>query len=106
LKPGGEAIMMVYNRNSWLNLMRSMARVPLEHEDAPVLRKFLIRELQQLLRPFRAHRVIPERFPVKTKLHSGWKARLFNDVFVRAFHWMPKAWVRPFGWHLMAFAVK
>jgi ubiquinone/menaquinone biosynthesis C-methylase UbiE len=106
LKPGGEAIIMVYNRNSWLNLMRQVTKVPLEHEDAPVLKKYSIGELKQFLKPFKAYRIIPERFPVKTKLHSGWKARLFNDVFVGAFNLMPKALVRPLGWHLMAFAKK
>jgi ubiquinone/menaquinone biosynthesis C-methylase UbiE len=106
LKPGGEAIMVVYNRHSWLNLMRSVTNVPLEHEDAPVLKKFSVDELNQLLRPFQDYRIIPERFPVKTKLHSGWKARMFNNVFVGAFNLMPRAWIRPFGWHLMAFAVK
>ncbi len=106
LKPSGEAIIMVYNRISWLNLMRKVTKVPLEHEDAPVLKKFSIGELKQLLQPFKNYRIIPERFPVKTKLHSGWKARLFNEVFVGTFNLMPKALVQPFGWHLMAFAVK
>ena len=106
LKPGGEAIVMVYNKYSWLNLMRSVTKVPLEHEDAPVLKKFSVRELEELLRPFQDYRIIAERFPVKTKLHSGWKARLFNNVFVGAFNLIPGPWIRPFGWHLMAFAVK
>jgi ubiquinone/menaquinone biosynthesis C-methylase UbiE len=106
LKPGGEAIMMVYNRNSWLNFMRKVTRIPLEHEDAPVLRKFSINEFKELLKPFRSYQIVPERFPVKTKLHSGWKARLFNDLFVGTFNILPKALVRPLGWHLMAFAVK
>jgi ubiquinone/menaquinone biosynthesis C-methylase UbiE len=106
LKPGGEAIMMVYNKYSWLNLMRNVTNVPLEHEDAPVLKKYSVSELKQLLRPFQGYRIIPERFPVKTKLHSGWKARLFNNVFVGAFNLMPRPWIRPFGWHLMTFAVK
>jgi ubiquinone/menaquinone biosynthesis C-methylase UbiE len=106
LKPGGEAIVMVYNRNSWLNAMRRVTKVPLEHEDAPVLKKFSISELKSFLESFKSYRIIPERFPVKTKLHSGWKARLFNDVFVGMFNLMPKAIVRPLGWHLMAFATK
>jgi SAM-dependent methyltransferase len=106
LRPGGEAILMVYNRISWLNLMRRVTKVPLEHEDAPVLKKFSIAEFKQLLKPFKRYTIIPERFPVRTKLHSGLKARLFNDVFVGTFNRMPRAWVRPFGWHLMAFAVK
>jgi ubiquinone/menaquinone biosynthesis C-methylase UbiE len=106
LKPGGEAIMMVYNRISWLNLMSKITKVPLEHEDAPVLKKFSIGEFKKLLEPFPDYQIIPERFPVKTKLHSGWKARLFNDVFVGTFNLLPKAFVRPLGWHLMAFAIK
>ncbi len=106
LRPRGEAILMVYNRISWLNLMRKVTKVPLEHEDAPVLKKFSIAEFKQLLKPFKRYTIIPERFPVRTKLHSGLKARLFNDVFVGTFNRMPRAWVRPFGWHLMAFAVK
>lgn len=106
LKPGGEFIVMVYNRNSWLNLMRQVTKVPLEHEDAPVLKKYSIGDLKRFLKPFKTYRIIPERFPVKTRLHSGWKARLFNDVFVGTFNLMPKALVRPLGWHLMAFATK
>jgi len=106
LRPGGEAILMVYNKYSWLNLMRKVTRVPLEHEDAPVLKKSSVSELKQLLRPFQDYRIIPERFPVKTKLHSGWKAHLFNTVFVKVFSLMPRRWIRPFGWHLMAFAIK
>jgi ubiquinone/menaquinone biosynthesis C-methylase UbiE len=106
LKPGGEGILMVYNKYSWLNLMRNVTNVPLEHEDAPVLKKFSVSELKQLLRPFPDYRIIPERFPIKTKLHSGWKARLFNNVFVGAFNLIPRSWIRPFGWHLMAFVVK
>jgi len=106
LKPEGEAILMVYNRNSWLNLMRAVTNVPLEHEDAPVLKKFSIGELRQFLAPFKSYRIIPERFPVKTKLHTGLKARLFNTVFVGTFNLLPRALVRPLGWHLMAFATK
>jgi len=106
LKPGGEAIVMVYNKNSWLSLMRKVTKVPLEHEDAPVLRKFSIGPLRQLLRPFQSYQIVPERFPVKTRLHSGWKALLFNNVFVGVFNLMPKHWIRQFGWHLMAFTIK
>lgn len=106
LRPGGEAILMVYNKYSWLNLMRQATGVPLEHEDAPVLKKFSISEFKRLLTPFQKVQIIPERFPVKTKLHKGWKARLFNNVFVGTFNFIPRAWTRPFGWHLMAFATK
>lgn len=106
LKTGGEAILMVYNKYSWLNLLSKVMQVSLEHEDAPVLRKFSIREFQQLLKPFQNYKIVPERFPVKTRLHGGLKGRVYNDIFVGAFNTLPKAVVRPLGWHLMAFARK
>ena len=106
LKPGGQAIMMVYNKYSWLNLMRIVTKVPLEHEDAPVLNKFSIGEFKRMLAIFSDYQIIPERFPVKTRLHTGWKAFFFNQVFVGGFNALPKALVRSLGWHLMAFAVK
>lgn len=106
LKPGGQAIVMVYNRLSWMNAMSKIVNVELEHTDAPVLRKYSIREFRQLLQPFADVRIVPERFPVPTELHSGWKAGLYNGVFVRAFNALPRAWVRPYGWHLLAFCRK
>jgi SAM-dependent methyltransferase len=106
LRPGGLAILMVYNRISWLNGLSKVMNVGLEHQDAPVLRKYSIGEFKELLRPFAAVRIVPERFPVPTKLHRGLKATLYNDLFVGAFNALPRQWVRPLGWHLMAFAEK
>jgi 2-polyprenyl-3-methyl-5-hydroxy-6-metoxy-1,4-benzoquinol methylase len=106
LKPGGEAILMVYNKYSWLNLMSMLTKVPLEHDDAPVLRKFSINEFKHLLKPFTSYRIIPERFPVKTRLHGGSKGKIYNIFFVGTFNLLPKFLVRPFGWHLMAFGIK
>ena len=106
LRPGGEAIFMVYNRVSWLNGLSKLMNVALEHEDAPVLRKYSIREFRQLLAPFDAVRIVPERFPVKSRLHKGWKGVAFNTMFVGAFNALPRRLVRPLGWHLMAFCRK
>lgn len=106
LKIGGEAIFMVYNRLSWLNALSKLMRVELEHEDAPVLRKYSIGELRELVAAFGDVRVVPERFPVRSRLHGGWKGFLFNGVFVGTFNALPRAWVRPLGWHLMAFCRK
>jgi SAM-dependent methyltransferase len=106
LKPGGEAIFMVYNRISWLNALSKLMKVQLEHEDAPVLKKYSIGEFRQLLAPFRDVRIVPERFPVKSRLHKGWKGVLFNTMFVGAFNALPRPLVRPLGWHLMAFCRK
>lgn len=106
LKPGGEAIFMVYNRISWLNALSKLMKVDLEHEDAPVLMKYSIGEFKGLLKPFKRVRIVPERFPVKTRLHKGLKAALYNGAFVGAFQVLPKPLVRPLGWHLMAFGYK
>jgi SAM-dependent methyltransferase len=106
LRPGGEAIFMVYNRLSWLNALSKVMNVPLEHEDAPVLRKFSIREFRHLLAPFDEVRIVPERFPVKSRLHKGWKGVAFNTMFVGPFNALPRRLVRPLGWHLMAFCRK
>ena len=106
LKPGGTGIFMVYNRVSWLNAMSKVMKVALEHEDAPVLKKYSIGEFKALLKPFAETRIVPERFPVKSRLHKGWKGVAFNSVFVGTFNAVPRSWVRPLGWHLMAFCRK
>ena len=103
LRAAGEGIFMVYNRISWLNALSKVMGVGLEHEDAPVLRKLSIGEYRRLLAPFAAVRIVPERFPVRSRLHKGWKGALFNGLFVGAFNVLPRALVRPLGWHLMAF---
>jgi len=106
LKPGGQAIFQVYNRVSWLNALSQVMKVGLEHEDAPVLLKFSTGEFRRLLGGFREVRIVPERFPVKSRLHGGWKGTLYNGVFVGTFNLLPRGLVRRFGWHLLAFCTK
>ena len=106
LKPGGTAVFQVYNRISWLNALSKVMKVPLEHEDAPVLRRYSAGEFRGLLTGFRDVRLVEERFPVKSRLHGGWKGLVFNTFFVGTFNALPRAWVRRFGWHLLAFCVK
>jgi hypothetical protein len=96
----------VYNRISWLNALSKLMKVGLEHEGAPVLLHFGIGEFRRLLSGFREVAIVPERFPVKSRLHGGWKGALFNGVFVGAFNLLPRALVRRFGWHLLAFCTK
>jgi SAM-dependent methyltransferase len=106
LKPGGLAIFQVYNRISWLNALSKMMKVDLEHDDAPVLLKFSIGEFRRLLSGFSQVRIVPERFPVKSRLHGGWKGAVYNGVFVRTFNMLPRPLVERFGWHLLAFCRK
>ena len=78
-------------------------KVDLEHADAPALRLYSRREFQDLLTGFSRVMVVPERFPVKSRLHRGWKGAAYNTLFVGAFNALPRPLVRPLGWHLLAF---
>jgi SAM-dependent methyltransferase len=102
LRPGGLAIFQVYNRHSWLQLLSMVMRVPLEHEDAPVVRRYTIGEFRALFGDFRSVDIVLERFPIASRLHKGWKGMVYNGLFVGAFNALPRAWVRRFGWHLLA----
>ena len=106
LKPGGQAIFQVYNRISWLNALSKLMKVGLEHDDAPVLRKFSMGELRSLVSGFTDVRIVPERFPVKSRLHGGWKGAIYNGAFVGTFNALPRSLVQRFGWHLLAFCRK
>jgi SAM-dependent methyltransferase len=106
LKPGGDAIFQVYNRISWLNALSKLMKVPLEHEDAPVLGRYSASEFRAMLTGFRDIRIVEERFPVKSRLHGGWKGFVFNTMFVGTFNALPRGMVRRFGWHLLAFCRK
>lgn len=106
LKPGGLAMFQVYNRISWLHVLSKVMKVPLEHEDAPRLRRYTIGEFRRLVGAFESIDLVPERFPVRSRLHKGWKGALYNTLFVGTFNALPRAWVRRFGWHLLAFCRK
>jgi len=106
LRPAGLAMFQVYNRRSWLNLLSTVMKVPLEHEDAPVLRRYSIAEFRGLLSGFQSVDIVPERFPVKSRLHKGWKGTLYNTLFVGTFNALPRPLVRRLGWHLLAFCRK
>jgi ubiquinone/menaquinone biosynthesis C-methylase UbiE len=106
VKPGGLVIVQVYNRISWLNALSKLMKVGLEHEDAPVLKKYSWGEFERLLGGFKDVEIVPERFPVKSRLHGGWKGLAFNTVFVGTFNALPRSLVRRYGWHLLAFCRK
>jgi SAM-dependent methyltransferase len=103
LRPGGMAVFQVYNRLSWLNALSKVTKVDLEHVDAPMLRKYSLAEFRGLLKDFSRVRIVPERFPVKTRLHGGLKGALFNTFFVGVFNALPRSLTNRFGWHLLAF---
>jgi SAM-dependent methyltransferase len=107
LRPGGHAILMTVNRRSWLNAFHRLFRIAIDHTDAPVFHRFSQTEFRRLLAPvFDDIDIVPERFPVRTRVHHGLKARLFNTLFVDAFNALPRGWVEHTGHHFMAFVRK
>ena len=72
LRPGGLAMFQVYNRVSWLNALSKVMKTPLEHEDAPVLKRYSIPEFRELVSRFSSVEIVPERFPVKSRSAPEW----------------------------------
>lgn len=106
LKPGGRALLMAVNRRSWMRLMHRLAKVEIDHLQAPVFHWLTRAELEVMAAPFARTRVVVERFPVRTKVHTGLKARLFNTLFVDLFNALPRRWLEDTGHHLLVFAEK
>ncbi len=101
LRVGAEAILMAYNRYSWLTLLSKLSGRDLAHEEAPAFEPYSIDQFHRLLDSFSRVEIHPERFPVRTRLHKGLVARLYYTFFVGAFNFLPRSWVRPFGAHLI-----
>ena len=107
LQPGGRAFFQVYNRISWLNALSKLMKVDLEHVDAPVDQDLHARRASAACsRGFSDVQLVTERFPVKSRLHGGWKGALFNGAFVGTFNALPRRWVERFGWHLLAICTR
>jgi ubiquinone/menaquinone biosynthesis C-methylase UbiE len=106
LRPGGDLIAMVYNRYSWLNALSKLMKVELEHADAPVLNKYSVGEVRRMFGQFVNVEIVPDRLPVRSMLHRGWRGAIYNEVFVRACDLLPKAVLRSVGWHIMVYGHK
>jgi SAM-dependent methyltransferase len=104
VRPGGQVIAMGYNKYSWLSVLSLATGVHLEHHDAPVFRALSIREFRSMFDGFSRARIHVERFPVKSELHSGLKATLYNEGFVRIFRLLPYSLKRRIGWHMIIVA--
>jgi SAM-dependent methyltransferase len=108
LKPGGEAVIMLYHRLSWFWLLSKATRTPVEHADAdaPIVRVYSTGEVRRLFHKFSKVDVATERFPAKTKKFKGLKGLGFNGVFVPIFNALPTSITGRWGWHLMIYAKK
>ncbi|MEY8800948.1 class I SAM-dependent methyltransferase [Leisingera sp. XS_AS12] len=106
LKPGAAALLMMINRRSWLYFLHRIAGVKIDYMDAPVFHKTDLRGFRELTAPFPGKEIRLYRFPKKTEVHTGWKAAVYNTLFVDLFHALPARLTRNSGYHMLAFVRK
>ena len=106
LRPNGQAIIMTVNKKSWMFHLHRMFRVKIDHLDSPVFCKYTIADFRSMLDVFSEVRIVPERFPVPTKVHEGLQAKLYNKLFIGTFNLLPGSWIRGSGHHLLGFVRK
>ena len=108
LRPEGVAIIMLYNRYSWLNLVVTLSGTPIEHakKDAPIVRRYSTSECRRMFQKFRVVDIHVDRFPKRTVKFDNLFAKLNNYVLVPFFEILPRTVKAPFGWHIMIRATK
>jgi ubiquinone/menaquinone biosynthesis C-methylase UbiE len=108
LKPGGEALIMLYHRYSWYNLLCRLSGTHFEHDakDAPIVKLYSKREVLRLLRQFSRVEIEITRLPEKTVKRRGLLAMLYNRILVPVCHLIPERLITPFGFHIVARATK
>ena len=93
LRPGGQALIMLYHRHSLNEVVHRLLRVPFEERDelCPVVRRFTVGEVRAMFSRFQ-----------QVDVHSDF---LFGEGYGRLFRWTPQwlyRWLsRGIGWHLM-----
>lgn len=106
LKPSGRAVLMMVNRHSWMRFLHKVMKVEIDHLGSPVFHWYSPARFEAMLRPFAHVDLHFERFPVRTKVHKGAKAWLYNLAFVDMFNALPRGLVARTGHHVLAFATK
>ena len=106
LKPGGRALLMAINRRSWLYFLHRVAGAKLDYMDAPVFHKMDPEELGRYISDFAEKDIKLYRFPVRTEVHKGLKAVLYNTLFVDLYNALPKGVTGGTGYHMIAFVTK
>jgi ubiquinone/menaquinone biosynthesis C-methylase UbiE len=108
VKPGGEVICMFWNRISWYPLLVQLSGGHFDHEekDAPLIKLYSAKEIRKMFEKFSKVEIEMDRFPTKTIKRSGLLATLYNYGFVPLCQVVPKALIKPFGFHIIVKAVK
>ena len=108
LKPGGRILIVLYHRRSWFYLLHRLSRqnIEFDDEDAPIINAYTKAELRRLFCDFENVSVACEYYRPERTGRTGFKAALYNNLFVPVMGALPTALVRDFGWHLVLIATK
>lgn len=108
VKPGGMAVVVVYYRYSWFNLLSKVASVNVEFEDKdpPIINTYSRRGLRGFFKQYSSAEVTLEYLYPKPTPRTGFLAGLYNNVFVKGIRIVPQFIMRNFGWHAVVKAVK
>jgi ubiquinone/menaquinone biosynthesis C-methylase UbiE len=108
VKPGGEVICMFWNRISWYTMLVRLSGTHFDHQekDAPGIKLYSVKELKKLFEKFSRVETETDRFPTKTIKRSGVLAKLYNYGLVPLFQMIPKAIMKPFGFHIIVKAIR
>jgi ubiquinone/menaquinone biosynthesis C-methylase UbiE len=108
LKPGGEALILLYNRYSWYNLLCKISGTHYEHfeKDAPIVKLYSRNEVLRLMSRYSRVEIEVAKLPQATVKRRGLLAVLYNNLFVPICKLVPTPLIRPFGFHIVARATK
>jgi SAM-dependent methyltransferase len=109
LRPGGQAILMVYNRRSWMNVLLHVPGMGLNqgHADAPGFKPYDRHDFERILGPFSSVTVSMERYPLESTVPKGGASRgLDGSAASPGGANLLGRWLRPWGWHMLAFCRK
>ncbi len=106
LKKEHEAYLVLYNSDSWLNLLFKTFNSKSYREEAPVFKQHKTEELKSLLSSFSEVRITTDRFPIKADRDNKIQTVLYNKLFVPAFNLIPKRFLKSYGHHIIVKVVK
>jgi ubiquinone/menaquinone biosynthesis C-methylase UbiE len=101
LRVGGEAILMAYNRHSWMRLL-GIFGLRLGHGDAPGFKLYSRSEFRSLVECFAERTIVAERLPHASSRNRGPSGWVFNHLVAPIFAVLPAALTARIGWHWIA----
>jgi ubiquinone/menaquinone biosynthesis C-methylase UbiE len=107
-REGGLAVVVVYYRYSWFNLVSKFGRANIEFEDQdpPIINKYSKRELRKIFSSFSKVDITLEYCYPSPTPRKGPLAALYNRGFIPALKTIPYAVMKNFGWHVVVKAQK